>query len=71
MHSIAYMAAQGYHFGAPTQEAEEIDVQVAESLRCPRCGDPMRYAGYHRQTRGYTEYVALAICSRCGYAVSF
>jgi C4-type Zn-finger protein len=71
MHSIAHMVGQGYHFGAPSQEAEEIDVQVAESRKCPRCGALMRYEGYHKNSGGYVEYIALAICSRCGYEVAF
>ena len=71
MHSIAHMVGQGYQFGAPSQEAEEIDAQVAEGLKCRKCGGPMRYEGYHRQSRGYTEYVALAVCNRCGYELAF
>jgi hypothetical protein len=71
MHSIAHMVAQGYHFGAPSQEAEEIDTQVAEGLRCRKCGGSMRYEGYHKNDGGYAEYIALAVCNRCGYAVAF
>jgi C4-type Zn-finger protein len=71
MHSIAHMVAQGYHFGAPTQEAEDIDTQVAEGLRCPKCGGSMHFEGYHKNSGGYAEYIALAICNRCGYEVSF
>ena len=71
MHSIAHMVAQGYQFGAPSQEAEEIDTQVAEGLKCRRSGGSMRYEGYHKNDGGYSEYVALAVCNECGYAAAF
>jgi hypothetical protein len=71
MYTFAQMIGQGYHFGAPTQEAEDIDAHVAEGLTCRKCGGPMRYEGYTRQSRGYTEYVALAVCNRCGYELAF
>ena len=67
MHMFAQMVADGYRFGAPSQEAEEIDSAVAERLRCPRCRGPMHYEGYHR--RG--SYVALAVCDHCGYVQAF
>ena len=71
MHTIAQMVAQGYRFGAPTQQVEEMDAQVVEGRPCPKCGSPMRYEGYHRRTPGYCEYVALAVCDDCGYEVAF
>ena len=71
MHSVTQMVAQGYHFGAPSQEAEEIDAQVAESLKCRKCGGSMWYEGYHKNGGGYTEYVALAVCNDCGYELAF
>jgi hypothetical protein len=71
MHSIAHMVGQGYRFGAPSAEAEEIDTQVAEGLKCRKCGGPMRYEGYHKNSGGYVEYIALAVCNRCGYEVAF
>jgi hypothetical protein len=67
MTTLATMLAQGYRFGAPAQEAEQMDTQVAESQPCPRCGGPMRYEGYHRGD----EYVALAVCVRCGHELAF
>ena len=67
MHVFAQMVAQGYRFGAPTQEAEDIDVQVVERLKCPRCKGSMHYEGYHR--RG--SYVALAVCDHCGWDQAF
>ena len=71
MPDIAVMVAQDYHFGAPTQEAEEMDAQVVEGLKCRKCGVSMHYEGYHRQSRGYSEYVALAVCDDCGYELAF
>jgi hypothetical protein len=71
MYTITQMVAQGYRFGAPTQEVEEMDAQVAEGQPCPRCGGPMHYEGYHRQSRGCCEYVALAVCDQCGYDLAF
>ena len=65
--SLPWMLTQGYHFGAPTWEAEEIDAQVAQGLKCRKCAGPMRYEGYHSPT----EYIALAICDHCGREVSF
>jgi DNA-directed RNA polymerase subunit M/transcription elongation factor TFIIS len=65
------MIAQGYHFGAPTMEAEEIDAEVASGIKCPKCGGPMYYEGYHRRTQAYCEYIALAVCTHCGYAFPF
>ena len=71
MHSIVQMVAQGYRFGAPTQEVEEMDAQVVEGLECCKCGSSMHYEGYHRNGRGYSEYVALAVCNGCGYEIAF
>ena len=71
MHTLAQRVAAGYQPGAPNPEAEAIDVEVAESNPCPQCGGQMRYEGYHRHHKGYTEYVALAVCSSCGHEISF
>ena len=71
MHAMTDMLARGYAFGAPSREAEEIDAQIAERQRCPGCGSPMHYEGYHRSGYGYREYIALAVCSRCGREISF
>jgi hypothetical protein len=67
MYTFAEMIGQGYRYGAPTQEAEDIDVQVTKTMKCRKCGGPMRYEGYHRQD----EYIALAICVRCGHETAF
>ena len=67
MYSIAHMTAQGYRFGAPKRQAEEIDARIAEEQPCPRCGGLMHYEGYHREG----EYIALAVCNRCGYELAF
>ena len=71
MHSITQRVPLGYRPGAPTPEAEAIDVEVAQAHPCPKCGGPMHYEGYHRQYRGYTEYIALAVCNHCGHVISF
>jgi hypothetical protein len=65
------MITQGYHFGAPSQDAEEIDARIAESLACPNCGGSMHYEGYHRQHNGRYHYIALAVCNSCGHETSF
>jgi transcription elongation factor Elf1 len=67
MHTFAQMAAEGYRFGAPSQEAEDIDAQVAEHMNCGKCGSSMRYEGYYK----LHEYIALAVCNRCGHQVEF
>jgi hypothetical protein len=65
------MMAQGYHLGAPSQEAEQIDAQMAERHPCPACGGPMHYEGFHREENGRQEYIALAVCNSCGKEVAF
>ena len=71
MLSIAQRLVLGYHPGAPSPEAEAIDVEVAQAHPCPKCGGPMHYDGYHRCRNGRTEYVALAVCNHCGHVISF
>ena len=71
MHSMAQMVVQGYHFGAPSQEAEDIDAQVAARMKCRKCGGSMHYEGVHKNGSSYTEYVALAVCDDCGYEIAF
>jgi len=58
---IDHYLAHGYQFGAPSLEAEMIDMEQAEGMRC-KCGGRMRYAGFHREG----SYIALAICDGCG-----
>ena len=67
MHSFVDMMVQGYQFGAPTMEAEEIDADVAQGIRCSKCGGPVHYEGFHRPG----EYHALAVCNKCGYVMAF
>ena len=67
MHSYGDMLARGYRLGAPTLEAERIDSQVAQAIRCHQCGGTMHYEGFHRPG----EYHALAVCNKCGYAMAF
>jgi hypothetical protein len=71
MSAFAVMVAQGYRIGAPTEEAEDIDAQIAERMRCRKCGSPMRYEGYYKRSGRICEYVALAVCDRCSHVVSF
>ena len=71
MYAFEQMMARGYHVGAPSQEAEAIDAQVAERQRCPKCEGSMHYLGFHRNGPGHREYVALAVCNRCSHTVSF
>ena len=71
MHTIAQMVAQGYRVGAPSQEAEDIDAQVAGRMRCHKCSGPMRYEGYHKRSGSHAEYVALATCTHCGHQIEF
>ena len=71
MHALAQMIAQGYHVGAPTPEAEEMDTKAIEGYLCPKCGSPLHYEGYCLQDPGYQSYVALAVCDACGYELAF
>ena len=71
MHSITQMVAQGYSFGAPSQAAEEIDSQVAARMKCRKCGGSMHYEGFHKNGGSYAEYVALAVCNKCGHEQAF
>ena len=56
MHTMTHMIVQGYQFGAPSQEAEEIDAQIAESQPCPKCSG---------LTTVYRE--KWAKCIKCGH----
>ena len=71
MLNLNQLVVGGYQYGAPTAKAEAIDADIAQSQPCPKCGGQMRYEGYHRHHRTYTEYVALAVCNRCGHEISF
>jgi len=48
-------------------EAQHVDATIAERMRCPKCGGPMRYEGY----RNGRSYVALAVCCQCYHEVEF
>ena len=71
MDRLSQMVAQGYCFGAPTAEAEEIDAQIASGISCPKCGGTMYYEGWTSSQNGYLSYIALAVCSGCGYELEF
>jgi len=61
------MYLDGYKHGAPTLEAEAIDMEVVASMKCRRCGGRCTYDGWH--TSG--SYVAMAICQECGHEEEF
>ena len=71
MTSIGQMIDQSYQYGAPTQEIEEMDAQAIASTKCRRCRGPVHYKGYFRDGPGHGEYVALAVCNRCGHKQAF
>jgi hypothetical protein len=71
MYSVEQVATRGFHYGAPSLEAEEIDVEMAARMKCRKCGGSMRYEGYHKNGGSYVEYVALAVCNDCGHEVAF
>jgi len=71
MTSFGQTLDQSYQYGAPTQEIEEMDAQAIAGMKCRRCGGPMHYQGYFRDGPGYSGYVALAVCNRCGHKTSF
>lgn len=71
MTSFAQMIDQSYQCGAPTQEIEEMDACAIAGMRCRHCAGPLHYEGYFRDGPGHGEYVALAVCDRCGHKTSF
>ena len=60
----------GYRSGAPSAEAEAIDAEIAEGMRCRRCGGRCTYAGCHQP---HASYIALAVCTNpaCGFENEF
>ena len=66
MHNPSEMIKQGYRPGAPSSKAEEIDAEVVDGTIC-KCGAEMHYEAWHKPG----EYIALAVCSRCGRIISF
>ena len=67
MSTFTRMLDQGYRPVAPTREAGEIDQQIAEAMKCPSCGGPMRYQPYSKPG----SYIAIAKCADCGREVQF
>jgi ribosomal protein L37AE/L43A len=67
MYTFGRIAAEGHRFGALSQEAKDIDAQVAQRMRCPKCVDSMHYEGYYKRH----AYIALAVCNHCGYTIEF
>lgn len=58
--------AQGYRPGAPTMEAQMIDAEIAEGVKCRECGGDCHYEAWHK----LGSYIALAVC-KCGNAEEF
>jgi hypothetical protein len=71
VYSVQQVATFGFHYGAPSEEAEQIDTEMAARMKCRKCGGSMRYEGYHKNGGSYAEYVALAVCNDCGHEVAF
>ena len=71
MYSIEQVVSKSLHYGAPSQEAEQIDAEMAVRMTCRKCGGSMHYEGYHKNGGSYVEYVALAVCNKCGHEVAF
>lgn len=71
MTSFGQMIDQSYQYGAPTQEIEEMDAHAIAAMKCRHCGGPVHYKGYFHDGPAYSEYVALAICNRCGHEQAF
>jgi len=59
--------AEGYEYGAPSWEIEELDGEIAEKYPCPACGGHCRYEAWHKPN----SYIALAVCNDCGHEVAF
>ena len=60
-------STDGYHPGAPSAEAEAIDSEIASKMQCRMCGGRCYYAPYCHNN----SYIALAICSDCGFEQAF
>ena len=61
------MVKNGYKWGAPTTEVENIDAAIVAKMRCPKCGSKMHYDGYHKNN----SYIALAVCNLCKHQIEF
>lgn len=60
---------EGYRWGAPTEEAEEIDASIARRFRCPKCGGEVHYDGWTNERTG--SYIAMMVCTQCGWKREF
>lgn len=53
----------------PPGDIWQIDAEIAESINCPDCGQPMRFDSHFvRQPRVYR---AFAVCRECRNSVEF
>ena len=71
MDTMILMLAQGYRVGAPSEEVEQIDSEIAEREPCPKCGGAMHYQAYHRNSGSHRSYLAFAVCRNCCHTVAF
>ena len=60
-------STDGYHPGAPSAEAEAIDSEIASKMRCRMCGGRCHYKAHHRPG----SYIALSVCTVCGFEQAF
>lgn len=63
------MPFNGYEYGAPSWEVEEIDAEIVSKMKCPLCGGPMRYEPYW--AKDSNSYISLAVCDPCKYTYAF
>lgn len=67
----AQLEDEGYHIGAPSLEAAEIDSGVAANATCEVCGHTgMDYEPYTRPAP-HRSYRVVAACRECGSGFEF
>jgi transcription elongation factor Elf1 len=59
--------SEGYQYGAPSLEIEELDGEIAEKIPCPKCNGSCHYEAWHKSG----SYIALAVCNDCGHETAF
>jgi len=51
---------------------QDIDAEIAQSTKCPKCNKLMKYQGFGREEGRKTKYThAIAYCAGCQWAYSF
>jgi len=59
---------EGYTWGAPSYDAQEIDKQVANNAKCEKCGyNGLCYRPFHKPD----SYRAFILCPDCGHIDEF